>query len=80
MTANSDGLQKFATLAEIVSQPQAWQLELVPQSGEVYNLICATSGMALDNGGSTSDGANLIQEPVKSGDSNQEWAFVYIKN
>jgi glutamine---fructose-6-phosphate transaminase (isomerizing) len=28
MTANSDGLQKFATLAEIVSQPQAWQLEL----------------------------------------------------
>ena len=28
MTANSDGLRKFATLAEIVSQPQAWQLEL----------------------------------------------------
>ena len=28
MTANSDGLPKFATLAEIVSQPQAWQLEL----------------------------------------------------
>ena len=28
MTANSDGLQKFATLAEILSQPQAWQAEL----------------------------------------------------
>jgi glucosamine--fructose-6-phosphate aminotransferase (isomerizing) len=28
MTANSDGLQNFATLAEILSQPQAWQLEL----------------------------------------------------
>jgi glutamine---fructose-6-phosphate transaminase (isomerizing) len=28
MTANSDGLQRFATLEEILSQPQAWQLEL----------------------------------------------------
>jgi glutamine---fructose-6-phosphate transaminase (isomerizing) len=28
MIANSDALRKFATLAETVSQPQAWQLEL----------------------------------------------------
>jgi hypothetical protein len=51
----------------------------VPQSGSTYHLICKTSGMALDNGGSTSNGT-----PVKQWTDvttpNQEWKLMGIGN
>jgi hypothetical protein len=55
---------------------QEWQFVIVntaPQSGSVYNLLCEESGMVLDNGGSTSNGAGLIQNQLAANDTNQEW-------
>ncbi len=51
----------------------------VPQSGSIYHLICKTSGMALDNGGSTSNGTPLKQWTDVT-TSNQEWKLVSIGN
>src|ERR1700691_1181320 len=49
-----------------------------PKSGSIYNLICQTSGMALDNSGGTTNGSPVIQEPLQSGDTNQEWECVSV--
>src|ERR1700727_1199581 len=49
-----------------------------PKSGSIYNLICQTSGMALDNSGGTTNRSPVIQEPLQSGDTNQEWMPVSV--
>src|ERR1700683_2394227 len=49
-----------------------------PQSGSIYNLICQTSGMVLDNDDGTTNGSPVIQEPLQSGDTNQEWECVSV--
>jgi hypothetical protein len=57
---------------------QEWQFVInnsAPQSGSVYNLLCDTSGMALDNGGSTTNGGVIVQGLLTSGDTNQEWTL-----
>src|ERR1700683_4140272 len=41
-----------------------------PANGLLANLVCATSGMALDNGGSTTNDTPIIQEPQSGGDTN----------
>jgi hypothetical protein len=46
-----------------------------PQSGSIYNLICKTSGMALDNDNGTTNGATVWQWAPQSGNTNQEWQF-----
>jgi hypothetical protein len=62
---------------------QEWQFALnnsAPQSGSIYNLICDDSGMALDNGGSTSSGADIVQNPLVYNDTNQEWKLTSTSN
>jgi hypothetical protein len=57
---------------------QEWQFVInnsAPQSGSVYNLICDTGGLALDNGGSTTNGGVIVQESLTAGDTNQEWGL-----
>jgi hypothetical protein len=49
-----------------------------PTNGSTYHLICQKSGMALDNGGSTTDGAAATQWTVNSGNINQYWKFVNV--
>jgi hypothetical protein len=51
----------------------------VPQSGSTYHLICKTSAMALDNGGSTSNGTPVKQWTDVT-TSNQEWKLVSVGN
>jgi hypothetical protein len=51
-----------------------------PQSGSTYHLICQRSGMALDNGGSTTAGAKMTQWTDTSNDSNQEWKLTDMGN
>ena len=51
-----------------------------PKNGAIYTLTCETSGMELDNGGSTSTGAAVVQEPFQTGDTNQEWQAFDVGN
>jgi hypothetical protein len=52
-----------------------------PKNGGLYNLFTQASeanDMVLDNGGSTSNGGPIVQEPLTIGDTNQEWEFVNV--
>jgi autotransporter-associated beta strand protein len=52
--------------------------ELVPAGFTGYRLVNANSGLAMDvSGGSTANGAMLVQQPVSSGTS-QVWIFGYV--
>ena len=57
----------------VTVQPTPTPTPAVPQSGSTYHLICKTSGMALDNGGSTSNGTPVKQWTDVT-TSNQEWS------
>ena len=56
----------------------SWQGGVTPTNGSTYHLICQTSGMALDNGGSTTAGSVVTQWTDNSGNSNQEWKLVAV--
>lgn len=59
----------------------SWQssVDIVPiTSGALYQLVCADSGMALDNAGSTAAGTAVTQWTVDSNNSNQEWEAVSV--
>ncbi len=47
-------------------------------SGASYNLICKTSGQALDNTGSTTAGATMTQWSQGQGNLNQQWQLVSV--
>ena len=47
-------------------------------SEDYYNLINQTSGMALDNANSGSNGTSLIQWPPGGNNTNQGWEFVNV--
>ena len=49
-----------------------------PQNGSVFHIICEQSGKALDNGGSTAEGAQVNQWADQSGNINQEWKTVDV--
>ena len=49
-------------------------------SSGVYTLICKTSGLALDNEGSTSAGSAVWQWTPGSGTPNQEWEITSLGN
>lgn len=51
-----------------------------PVSGGVYTLVCKTSGLALDNEGSTSPGNGFWQWTPQSGNTNQEWQINQLPN
>jgi hypothetical protein len=46
-----------------------------PQAGSIYHLLCQTSGMALNNGGSTTEGTDVTQWTDQSS-PNLEWELV----
>ncbi len=58
----------------------SWQGGVGPQKGVVYHLVCQTSGMALDNGGSTTSGTTVTQWTDNTGNANQEWKLVDLGN
>ena len=47
-------------------------------NGGTYHLVCEKSGMALDNGGSTTKGTSVTQYTDIAGNSNQEWKLVSV--
>jgi hypothetical protein len=49
-----------------------------PVNGSTYHLVCRRSEKAMDNGGSTADGAPLKQWTVEAGNPNQEWKLVDV--
>jgi hypothetical protein len=49
-------------------------------SGAVYSLVSKTSGMVLDNGGSTTPGTALAQTALGAGNTNQQWQIVSAAN
>jgi hypothetical protein len=50
----------------------------LPQSGSIYNLICKTSGMALDNDNGTTNGTLVIQWVQSSGNTSEQWQLTDI--
>jgi len=65
------------------SPEQEWQVEAISQplqNGGVYNVMCQTSGMVLDNGSGNSNGTPTIQYSLQSGNTNQEWELVSAGN
>jgi len=51
-----------------------------PVSGAVYTLVCKTSGLALDNEGSTSAGNGMWQWTAQSSNTNQQWQINQLPN
>lgn len=51
-----------------------------PVNGSTYYLIVEDSGMALDNGGSTTVGTQVTQWANQSGNINQEWKLIDAGN
>ena len=49
-------------------------------SGTVYTLVSKTSGLALDNGGSTTTGTALAQTSLGTGNTNQQWQINLLSN
>jgi lysophospholipase L1-like esterase len=49
---------------------------VVPQNGSTYHLVSQQSGLALDNGGSTTLNAQATQWTDNAGNINQEWKLV----
>jgi hypothetical protein len=49
-----------------------------PQNNTVFHLICVKSGKSLDNGDSTTEGAQSIQWDDGNGNVNQEWKLVDV--
>ena len=69
---------KYRGMNVPITQPATWN-GAVPQNGAVYHVICQTSGMALDSGGSTTDTA-VTQGIDQAGNVNQEWQLVDVGN
>jgi hypothetical protein len=63
-----------ATVFDNSWQPSAGIVS--PTAGGLYRLVCATSEMALDNGGATTAGATVTQWDPILGNTNQEWEAV----
>jgi lysophospholipase L1-like esterase len=63
--ANAVSLSLFQTVSAVV-----------PQNGSTYHLISQQSGLALDNGGSTTLNAKVTQWTDSAGNINQEWKLV----
>ncbi len=47
-----------------------------PQNGSTYHLICQSSGKALDNRGSITNGSAVAQWADSANNSNQEWKLI----
>ena len=75
----------FATIAVYCALVAAGCLLVNPVHAQVYTsgvytLICKTSGLALDNQGSTSAGNAVWQWSPQNGNTNQEWEISSLGN
>ncbi len=60
----------------VTSFNNSWQTSqsiVPPTNGALYQLVSASSGMALDNAGSKTAGTDVTQWTVNNGNLNQEW-------
>jgi hypothetical protein len=81
--STSEGNGIWQATPQAADTNQEWQFVIsstTPPSGSVYNLICNDSGMALDNGGSTSSGSAVVQNPPVYNDTDQEWTLTSTTN
>lgn len=80
MKRTSKGSAILAALIAVIGifASTAAQAQIV--SGAIYNLICKTSGLALDNEGSTAVGNDVWQWTPIAGNTNQQWQINILGN
>ena len=84
-TANSSGqiVVQFTTGA--ANNPKVSGIEILPvstllTSGGIYNIVSRTSGLALDNEGSTTASNTVWQWSSGTGNTNQQWQINWLPN
>ena len=84
-TANSGGQIVIQFTIGAANNPKISGIQILPvstllTSGGIYTLISKTSGLALDNEGSTTASNNVWQWSTGAGNTNQQWQINLLPN